>query len=311
MRFLTRIKSLQAFEAAARHGSFVGAASELDVTPAAVGQLVRSLEDWVGYPLFKRSRSGRERLTPTEDAREALSNITHGLDLLEAGLKTLKRRKARSIVVITASQVLVANWLLSRLNDFNSAYPDIDVRLDVSDRVMDLGQGDADIAIRCGMGTWKSVKATYLMDEEIIAVCHQRLLPSHEKVDANWIAAQTLIHDGSGHPEGDFPTWEKWLTQAGVAEAPTDHGFSINSAAAVIQGAVAGRGVALVRKRLVASEIESGRLVHLLPDQRWPVKWAYYVVATNKALRRYEVNAFHDWLTMKIALQPESTLSEI
>lgn len=173
MRFLTRIKSLQALEAAARHGSFVGAASELDVTPAAVGQLVRSLEDWVGGPLFKRSRSGRERLTPTEEAREALSDITHGLDLLEAGLKTLKGRKARSIVVITASQALVANWLLSRLNDFTSAYPDIDVRLDVSDRVMDLTQGDADIAIRCGMGTWKGVKATYLMDEEIIAVCHQ------------------------------------------------------------------------------------------------------------------------------------------
>ncbi|MBS1002137.1 LysR family transcriptional regulator [Acetobacter persici] len=311
MRFLTRIKSLQALEAAARHGSFVGAASELDVTPAAVGQLVRSLEDWVGCPLFKRSRSGRERLTPTEEAREALSDIAHGLDLLEAGLKTLKGRKARSIVVITASQALVANWLLSRLNDFTSAYPDIDVRLDVSDRVMDLTQGDADIAIRCGMGTWKGVKATYLMDEEIIAVCHQRLLPSHGKVDANWIATQTLIHDGSGHPEGDFPTWEKWLTQAGVAEAPTDHGFSINSAAAVIQGAVAGRGVALVRKRLVALEIESGRLVHLLPDQRWPVKWAYYVVATNKVLRRYEVNAFHDWLTTKIALQPENTPSEI
>ncbi|MFD1960592.1 LysR family transcriptional regulator [Novosphingobium panipatense] len=63
MRFLTRLKSLQALEAAARHGSFVGAAAELDVTPPAVGQLVRSLEDWVGYPLFRRTRSGAERLT--------------------------------------------------------------------------------------------------------------------------------------------------------------------------------------------------------------------------------------------------------
>lgn len=51
-----------------------------------------------------------------------------------------------------------------------------------------------------------------------------------------------------------------------------------------------------MRKALVMQEVESGRLIHLLPHQRWPVKWAYYVVAVPKALRRYEVNAFHDWL---------------
>jgi len=299
MRFLTRLKSLQALEASARHGSFVGAASELDVTPAAVGQLVRSLEDWVGYPLFRRSRSGAERLTPVDEAQEALEDIAHGLDRLESGLKKLRGRKARSIVVVTASQALVANWLLARLNDFAAAYPTIDVRLDVSDRVIDLAQGEADIGIRCGMGSWKGVKATHLMDEEIIAVCHHRLLPPDDQVTAGWIAEQTLIHDGTPHPGGDFPTWSEWLARSGVNQASADRGLRINSTAAVIQAAVAARGVALVRKALVAQEIESGRLVHLLPEQRWPVKWAYYAVASAKALRRYEVSAFHDWLTEK------------
>ena len=299
MRFLTRLKSLQALEASARHGSFVGAASELDVTPAAVGQLVRSLEDWVGYPLFRRSRSGSERLTPVDEAQEALQDIAQGLDLLESGLKKLRGRKARSVVVVTASQAFVANWLLSRLEDFAAAYPTIDVRLDVSDRLIDLAQGEADIGIRCGMGSWKGVKATWLMDEEIIAVCHNRLLPDDGQVTAGWIAEQTLIHDGTPHPGGDFPTWSEWLARSGVNHAPTDRGLKINSTAAVIQAAVAARGVALVRKALVVQEIESGRLVHLLPDQRWPVKWAYYVVASPKALRRYEVSAFHDWLTQK------------
>jgi LysR family transcriptional regulator, glycine cleavage system transcriptional activator len=69
----------------------------------------------------------------------------------------------------------------------------------------------------------------------------------------------------------------------------------------VINGAVAARGVALVRKALVAQEIEGGRLVHLMPEVRWPVKWAYYVVVSSKALRRYEVAAFHDWLASGIA----------
>ncbi|WP_184696830.1 LysR substrate-binding domain-containing protein [Rhizobium leguminosarum] len=296
MRDLNRLKSLQALEASARHGSFVGAAAELDVTPPAVGQLVRSLEDWVGYPLFRRSRSGAERLTPVDEAQDALNDIAEGLDRLETGLRKLRGRKARSVVVVTASQALVANWLLARLDDFSTNYPTIDVRLDVSDRVIDLAQGEADIGIRCGLGAWRGVKSTFLMDEEIIAVCHNRLQPVDREVTAGWIVEQTLIHDGTPHPGGDFPTWAEWLAKSGANQVPAERGLKINSTAAVIQAAVAARGVALVRKALVAQELDSGRLVHLLPDVRWPVKWAYYIVAAPKALRRYEVAAFHDWL---------------
>lgn len=310
MRFLTRLKALQALEASARHGSFVGAASELDVTPAAVGQMVRSLEIWVGHPLFKRSRSGTERLAPIDEAEAALEDIAQGLDYLESGLKKLRGRKARLVVVVTASQALVANWLLSRLDNFTSAYPTIDVRLDVSDRIIDLAQGEADVGIRCGLGTWKGVKANHLMDEEIIAVCHHQLLPEDEDVSARWITTQTLIHDGTPHPGGEFPTWTEWLMRLGVDRVPGDHGLKINSTAAVIQAAVASRGVALVRKALVDHELESGRLVHLMPHNRWPVKWAYYVVATPKALRRYEVSAFYEWIVQLRTSQRAKDLSD-
>ena len=78
MRSLNRLKWLHAFEATARHGSFTGAAQELGVTPAAVGQLVRSLEDWVGHPLLRRTRSGKERLTLVDEAQDALQDITQG-----------------------------------------------------------------------------------------------------------------------------------------------------------------------------------------------------------------------------------------
>jgi LysR family glycine cleavage system transcriptional activator len=266
------------------------------VTAAAVGQLVRSLEEWVGYPLLKRTRSGVERLTPADETRTALDEIAQGLDHLEAGLKKLRGRKARSVLVVTASQALVANWLLVRLEDFSTRFPTIDVRLDVSDRSIDLAQGEADIGIRCGLGSWTAVKATQLMTEEIIAVCHHRLLSTNRKPTARWIAEQTLIHDGTSYPGGEFPTWSTWLARAKVKHAPANRGLRINSTNAVIQAAIAARGVALVRKALVAQEIASGRLTHLLPELRWPVKWAYYVVASPKALRRSEVTTFHDWL---------------
>lgn len=301
VRFLTRLKSLQAIEAAARHGSFVGAATELDVTPAAVGQLVRSLEDWVGYPLFKRAKSGSERLTPVEEACDALEDIAQGLDRLEAALKKLRGRRSRSVIVVTASQALVANWLLGRLDDFRTAHSQVDVRLDVSDRVIDLASGEADIGIRCGLGNWGGVKATHLMGEEIIAVCNRRLLPDGQRPTADWLAQQTLIHDGTPHPGGDFPSWREWLAAAGFDTEVKDRGMQINSTAAVIHAAITGRGLALVRKALVRHELEEGRLVHLHPERRWPVKWAYYAVAYPKSLRRAEVRAFHDWLVQQAA----------
>src|ERR1700761_7008943 len=96
MRSLSRLRSLQAFEATARHGSFTGAATELGVTATAVGQLVRSLEDWVGQPVFRRSRSGKERLAVIEEAQTALEDITRGLDALEEGVRRVRGPKARS-----------------------------------------------------------------------------------------------------------------------------------------------------------------------------------------------------------------------
>lgn len=296
MRSLGRLKALQALEAAARHGSFVGASAELGVTAAAVGQLVRSLEDWVGHPLLERTRSGNERLTPTSDARSALVDIAEGLDHLEKGLLKLRGRKGRAVVVVTASQVFVANWLVARLEDFSHHHPRIDVRLDVGDRVMDLAHSEADLGVRCGLGQWPGVKVTHMMDEEVIAVCSSSLLPRGRAVTPTWMAGQTLIHDSTPHPGGEFPTWDDWLRSAGVNGEREDRGLHINSTSAVIQAALAARGLALARKALVKQHLESGSLCHLLPERRWPIRWAYYAVATDRALRRPAVRAFHDWL---------------
>ncbi|HMM74894.1 MAG TPA: LysR substrate-binding domain-containing protein [Gammaproteobacteria bacterium] len=305
MRSLTRLKSLQALEASARHGSFVGAAAEMGVTPAAVGQLVRSLEIWAGYPLFKRKRSGTQRLTPVDEVQGAIEEIAQGLDRLEAGLKKLRGRKARSVIVVTASQAFVAHWLLPRLDDFTTDHPQIEVRLDVAERLVDLEHSEADIGIRCGLGTWPGVKATRLMGEEIIAVCNTRLLPAGRPATAEWIVQQTLIHDGMPHPGAEFPTWNEWLAKLGASSEAARRRLTINSTAAVLQAAVAGRGLALVRKALAQEELQSGRLHHLMPQLRWPVKWGYFAVASPKSLRRSEAKAFHDWLLLQAQPAPK------
>jgi len=296
MRSLSRLRSLQAFEAAARHGSFTGAAAELGVTATAVGQLVRSLEDWVGRPVFRRSRSGKERLSVTEEAHAALEEITRGLDALDEGVRRLRGSKARSVVRVTASQALVANWLIFRLERFNRRHRGIDVRLDVSDRLLDLAKGEADVGVRCGLGGWKGVRATKLMDEEVIAVASPQIVPRDRPGTAEWLAGQTLIDDATPHRGAGFPSWEDFLSHVGALPRGGRPSLRINATSAVMQAAVAGQGVALVRRALVANEVATRRLCELFPRRRWPIRWAYYVVAAPQALRRREVLAFYEWL---------------
>lgn len=299
MRTLNRLKWLQAFEATARHGSFTGAANELGVTPAAVGQLVRALEDWVGHPLLDRSRSGNERLTLIHEAQEALDDISLGLDKLESGLKKLRGRKARSMLVITASQVLVMNWLMPRLNRFSERYEAIDVRLDVADRLIDLTHGEADVGIRCGPGNWKGLVADWMMDEEVVMICSPALLPAEGSANTAWLAHQKLIQDDTPHPGANFPSWENVLMHIGL-DTLFQTRQHINSTATVIQAVLNGRGVALVRKALVQQDLDIGRLVQLFPEHRWPIDWSYFVVCSAAALQRPEVKAFHDWLLQEV-----------
>ncbi|NMP29301.1 LysR family transcriptional regulator [Rahnella sp. SAP-1] len=295
MRTLNRLKWLHAFEATARHGSFTGAAGELGVTPAAVGQLVRALEDWVGHPLLHRTRSGKERLTLVSEAQDALQDITQGLDKLETGLNKLRGRRSRSIIVITASQVLVMNWLMERLNRFSETHEGIDLRLNVTEKLMDVLHGEADIGIRCGQGTWQGINKTWLMDEEAVLVCSPRLVPPEKIACSEWLATQKLIHDDTPHPGADFPSWKDVFVTVNAPEA-RENGLHINSTSAVILSALSGRGVAIVRHTLVKQLIATGQLIQLHPDHCWPLKWSYYIVTPQQSAMRNEVKMFHDWL---------------
>lgn len=299
MRSLHRLKWLHAFEATARNGSFTGAAGELGVTPAAVGQLVRSLEDWVGHPLLHRSRTGKERLTLVDEAQEALQDITQGLDKLEIGLNKLRGRRARSVVIVTASQVLMMNWLMDRLNRFSEAYEAIDMRLNVTEKLMDVSHGEADIGVRCGKGDWPGVNKTWLMDEEAVLVCNPRLAPPEKIACGEWLTKQKLIHDDTPHPGADFPSWSDVL-RAINAPAALENGLHINSTSAVILSALTGRGVAIVRHALVKQLIETGQLIQLNPDHRWPLKWSYYLITPVQNAMRHEVKTFHDWLLQDV-----------
>jgi LysR family transcriptional regulator, glycine cleavage system transcriptional activator len=297
MTTLSRLKAIQAFEVTARNGSFVGAATELNVTAAAVGQQVRALESWLGMPLFRRLEHGNKRLVATEAAEAALLDLRDGFARIESGLRKLRERRASDVITVTASQAFVAKWLLPRLEDFSALYPQIDVRLEVTDRIVDLAHGEADIAVRCGAGRWAGVRATRLMDEEVFPVCSPELLKAIGGLrDVRALAKQNLIHDATMKNEMVFPTWEQWFAQTGVRGGEATRGLKINSSAAVIQAAINGQGFALARRVLVADDLTNKRLVRLFPTIKWLVRWSYFAVSTQSSLTKPSIKAYHDWL---------------
>src|SRR5262249_36292673 len=129
MRAPNHLNALRAFEAAARHLSYVAAADELNVTPAAVGQLVRGLEEIVGVELFHRSQAGPARLVLTEEARAALPDLQAGFDRLTIGFERLKASRGQIVLNLTVPPAFADKWLLPRVEQFTASHPEIDLRI--------------------------------------------------------------------------------------------------------------------------------------------------------------------------------------
>lgn len=296
MRSIAHLNALRAFEASARHQSFSLAAQELNVTPAAVGQLVRTLEDWLGSPLFVRSTSGRARLVTTELAEQALPDIRAGLERLAVGLERLRSGSAGGVLTVTVSPAFAAKWLLTRIERFQAAWPETDLRLDTSLKPVDFVAQRIDVGVRYGRGQWPGLAAEKLMDEEVYPVCAPALLATATLQAPGDLRGQVLIHDQSVDTSTGFASWQAWLRHAGVQGVPTDRGLRINNSAAVLQAAIDGQGVALARSVMAHDDLAAGRLVRLFPQVRLESALAYYVVYRPECIAQPKVAAFRDWL---------------
>lgn len=302
MKTPSHLNALRAFEASARHQSFSAAAVELNVTPAAVGQLVRSLEEWLGMSLFVRSTSGRARLVATEAALRALPEIRAGFDKLSLGLERLKESTASGVLTVTVSPAFAAKWLLPRFERFQAACPDTDVRLETSLKLVDFVAQRVDIGVRYGTGTWQGVTAEKLMEEEIYPVCSPEFLRRNQFLHKlSDLGRVTLIHDLSMDGHAGFPTWDRWLQESGTMGISTSRGMKINNSAAVLQAAIEGRGVALARSVMAHDDLAAGRLVRLFPEIRFVSELAYYVVYRPECASLPRLIAFRDWLRHEAA----------
>ncbi|WP_424630626.1 transcriptional regulator GcvA [Bradyrhizobium sp. SYSU BS000235] len=296
MRAPNHLNALRAFEAAARHLSYVAAADELNVTPAAVGSLVRGLEAIVGVELFHRSPAGPARLVLTEAALAVLPELQAGFDHLTVAFERLKASREQVTLSLTVPPAFADKWLLPRVERFATAHPLYDLRIDTSGRLVDFAAERMDVGIRYGGGRWSGLESIFLLRDAFFPVCSPALRDGANPLRGPQdLKHHTLIHDRSMTSESTFPTWRTWLQAAGFPDMNCERGLQINDSAAAYQAAINGSGVALGRTTLVALDLAAGRLVRPF-GEAVDCELAYYLVHRPKADSDPGIAAFKDWV---------------
>jgi LysR family glycine cleavage system transcriptional activator len=296
-RRLPPLNALRTFEAAARHRSFTRAAEELAVTPAAVGQQVRLLEDFLGMPLFRRTSRA---LVLTEAGAACLPEVREGFERLAAGVARISRVEQAGRLSVSVAPSFAAKWLLPRLHRFAAAHPEIDVRIEASMEVVDLHRSEVDLAVRYGPGNYADLQVEQLLGEAVFPVCSPALLRERPLRTPADIGAHTLLHDDSPDEDVTCPDWAMWLRAAGVEGVDATRGPRFNQSSLVLEAAVLGRGIALAKARIAAVDLAAGRVVKPF-DVSEPIEFGYHLVCRPAKVRSRKVALFCDWLRAEAA----------
>lgn len=253
------LNALRVFDAAARHLSFTRAADELAVTPAAVGQQIRALEDVLGVVLFRRTPKGLEL---TDEAEAGLDPLREGFLRFEESVQAMQAGQSSSNYALAAPREFYAQWLAPRLAAFRKANPDVRIQI-AADENADFTEANLDLAVRLleGPGEFEGVQ-----------------LHAGERVT---VAAPDA-------PDG----WISWPTYPAPDGARVI--LSVGSAGQALSSALAGLGRAWLPLPLVAEALETGKLVALTAPES--CRRAYWLVAPRPQWRQKKVKALVEFL---------------
>ena len=298
MKRLPPLNSLKVFEAAARHLSFTKAAEELHVTPGAVSQQIKALEDFLQTPVFRREKRA---LLLTDEAQASLPVLREGFDKLTEAADILAAKADTRRLAVSVAPSFASKWLVPRLDSFQEANPEIDVWVSADMDVVDFAVEDVDLAVRYGGGRYPGLVVDHLMAEKIVPVCAPSLLTGNNPLkEPEDLVHHTLLHDSSPDKDEKIPNWPMWLKAAGVCHKEGTRGLKFNQSSLVIEAAVAGKGVALAKSALALADLEAGRLV--IPfDLKTPTDFAYYIVYPPSKSSSASVKAFTAWLKNEAA----------
>jgi len=292
------LNALRAFEASARHLSYVKAAAELHVTPAALSHQVKRLEAYLGVQLFRRLPRG---LLMTDAAQRLLPGLQDSFRLLDDAIQKASTSEQSGALTISVAPMFAVKWLVPRLSQFDAACPEIDLRLSSSLELADFGGDGVDAAIRLGGGQYPGMHSDKLFDESLTPMCSPRLLRVKKKsLSAGDLEGFTLLHDDSMAFSASAPAWSNWFAAAGVSSVDTSHGPRFAQPEHALQAATDGAGFALGWRFLARDDLEAGRLVAPF-ELSLPLGSAFYLVFPEADRSRPKLAKFRDWLLQAVA----------
>lgn len=283
------LQALRTFVEVGQRKSVKAAAQALHVTPGAVSQQIRVLEDRLGVVLLERERLG---MRLTEAGASVFPRLREAFLQIDQAMHDLESTKARRSLTVSTVATFAASWLVPRLGRFKQLHPAIEIRVEATSELVDLRRDRVDVALRHGLGDYPGLEVIPLMAPVLTPVASPGFLKAHGAVihEAGDCLSHPLLHDG------DRADWPLWLKAHGVADdMRAERGSAFDDDFLLIRAAEAGQGLALVPQAYAQEEIAAGRLIQVL-DKPWPARFAYYAVTRPGAAERTEVRAFLEWI---------------
>ncbi len=253
---LPPLNALRAAEAAARHASFLRAAEELSVTPGAVAQQVRKLEEWAGQMLFHRHPQG---ISVTPLAAQLLPELTAGFERLGNVARTLRQAGGKVPVRIATLPAVAQLWLGPRLTELQDRLVDVELSVHALDTKPELTHGDFDLTLYPDQPEQRGHSRP---------IAENALLPVAAPIwadrlqDPEDLADAVLIHDLSWADD-----WRRWLDSQGLETMDHRRGPTYSLYSLAVERCIAGDGVLVGHTALLAHPLADGRLVAPFPDR--------------------------------------------
>ncbi|WP_429814547.1 LysR family transcriptional regulator [Ensifer sp. B1-9] len=291
-RLVPDVTTLQAFECAARHGSFTQAAAELNLTQSAVSRQIKDLENQLGVLLFERVR---QRVILSDAGQKFLPEVRRLLNQTEELMvRAMASARADSTLSIASLPTFGSRWLVPRLPDFLKRHPDTVLNIASRSAPFDFDEQNFDLAIHYGQPVWARATCSYLCSEIIVPAASPALLADHPVKTPEELVAGPLLHLAT-RPK----LWAQWFEANDMDGRGAYRGNRFDQFSMVIEAATAGLGFALLPRYLIEQEIAAGTLSIVL-DRPMKTENSYYLAVPEGKLENPISLAFREWITEQV-----------
>ena len=290
---LPPLTALRAFEASARLDSFSRAADDLFVTPAAISQQIKQLEEFLGVRLFERTNKG---VKITAAGEQYYSLVFSGFEMLRKATQKIINFHSRDQLVVSLLPSLASQWLGTRLISWYSDHPDAQIAIVATHAKPNFDSGEPHIHIGYGSLRQRGIVYEELLFDRVSAVCSPKLLREREApLHPADVLAYPLIHIDWGEENDSLPSWKTWLKEVGTPDAEPPDGLTFNLSSMAIQAAVEGEGFVLGQHSMIGREIASGRLIQPF-DISLPLAEPYFLAYPESAREHPHFESLCEWV---------------